>query len=297
MRVTNGMMQRSALNQMQTNMQRIAEAERRVSSGMRILKASDDPTAAAGSIRTRTELRAIGHYRRSAELAQSRAITEEDVMLQVTDLLSRARMLATGQAGATATADTRLHAKSELDQIFRQMVDLGNTKFEGGYLFGGTAADTRPYAIDDTNPVLDFVSSGPTGQHTVQIAEQRFLATNHNAVEAFEDTGALAAIRSLATGLQNDDGAAINASLADLEAAFNGVQNVIGDVGARVNQLDVTRASLDSLEVNLKEFKSGLEEVDFEEAATELVSRTTALQAAMLATSRVMGLSLADYLR
>ena len=43
--------------------------------------------------------------------------------------------------------------------------------------------------------------------------------------------------------------------------------------------------------------KSDVEEVDVEEAVTELVSRQTAYQAAMLATSRVMGLTLADYLR
>ena len=36
---------------------------------------------------------------------------------------------------------------------------------------------------------------------------------------------------------------------------------------------------------------------DFEQAVTELVGRQTAFQAAMLATSRVMGMNLADYLR
>jgi len=38
-------------------------------------------------------------------------------------------------------------------------------------------------------------------------------------------------------------------------------------------------------------------EVDAAEAFTEAVARQTAYQAAMLASSRVMGLSLADYLR
>ena len=36
---------------------------------------------------------------------------------------------------------------------------------------------------------------------------------------------------------------------------------------------------------------------DFEQAVTELVGRQTAYQAAMLATSRVMGMNLTDYLR
>jgi len=37
--------------------------------------------------------------------------------------------------------------------------------------------------------------------------------------------------------------------------------------------------------------------VDMEEAITEMVARQTAYQAAMQASSRVMGLSLTDYLR
>ncbi len=77
-------------------------------------------------------------------------------------------------------------------------------------------------------------------------------------------------MRDLATGLQNDDTAAITASLDALDAAFSGTQDLIGDVGARVNQIEVTRSSLAALELNLREFKAGLEEVDFEEAATEL---------------------------
>lgn len=297
MRVTNGMMQRATLSQMQASMQRIAEAERKVATGMRISKASDDPTAAAGSIRTRVELRAVERYSRSADLANSRAVTEENVLLQITDLLSRAKVLANGQATESATGDTRKHAKAEVDQLFRQLVDLGNSRFESGYLFGGVQADTRPLSVDETNPVLDFVSTSPSGQHTVEIGEQRYLATNHNAVEVFETTGVLAAVRDLAAGLQNDDTAAITASMGALDTAFSGVQDLIGDIGARVNQIEVTKTSFASLELNLKQFKAGLEEVNFEEAATELVSRQTALQAAMLATSRVMGLSLADYLR
>jgi len=40
-----------------------------------------------------------------------------------------------------------------------------------------------------------------------------------------------------------------------------------------------------------------LSEVDQEKAITDLVSRQTAYQSAMLATSRVIGLTLTDYLR
>lgn len=297
MRITNSMLQQANLSQMQMNMRRIADAQQKVSTGLRLQKASDDPTAAAGSMQTRVSLRAVAQHNRSVELAASRTSREEDVLLQVTEVLTRAQMLATSQSTESATDETRQHAKAEVDQLFRQLVDFANTRFEGSYLFGGADGDTEPYTIDTSRPVLDYVSSRPTGQHTVEIADRRYLATNHNAVEVFEDTGVLQAVRALASGLAANDTAAIGASLSQIESAFEGVQSVIGDIGARGSQINLTRRGLQTLDITLQEYKSSLEEVDLEVAATDLVGRQSALQAAMLATSRVMGLSLADYLR
>ena len=48
---------------------------------------------------------------------------------------------------------------------------------------------------------------------------------------------------------------------------------------------------------NVSNFKSKTEDVDLESAITELMTRQTAYQAAMLATSKVLGTSLTDYLR
>jgi len=75
------------------------------------------------------------------------------------------------------------------------------------------------------------------------------------------------------------------------------VQNLIGDAGARSNHLRLATSNLEALEINLRTFKSDLEEVDLEKAITDLVGRQTAYQAAMMATSRVMGMTMMDYLR
>ena len=66
-----------------------------------------------------------------------------------------------------------------------------------------------------------------------------------------------------------------------LDALYSATQTLIGDVGARMNQLEVTGANLNALEITLTTFRSDLHEIDFEEAVTELVGRQTAFQAAM----------------
>ena len=73
----------------------------------------------------------------------------------------------------------------------------------------------------------------------------------------------------------------------------------VADQAARTGgqQLDVATSNLDALDTSLRSFKSQLQDADIEKAVSELVGRQTAYQAAMLATSRVMSLNLADYLR
>lgn len=296
MRITNRMLQGATLGHLQSNLSKIAEASQKVSSGRRLLKASDDPGAASGAMRARSTLRALEQYKRGIEVANSRAEAEEMTLDSVMDVLVRAKEVGVGQAGDTADAQSRQAVKAEVDQLLEHLVQLANTRLGDDYLFGGTRGDVRPYALDPAAP-HGVATTSPTGEHTVEIAEGRYLKIGHNGVEAFEDTGAFASLHDLSQALGANDPAGIRTALSGIDRAFNGVQALIGDIGARVNHLGITRSSLDAVELNLQSFRSELEEIPFEEAVTELVGRQTALQAAMLASSRVMGLSLADYLR
>jgi flagellar hook-associated protein 3 FlgL len=297
MRITNQIMQQGALGHIQGNLSKIADAQRKVSSGLRLQKASDDPTAATSSMRARSSLRSLEQYRRGVETAQSRATTEESILDQVNNALVRAKELAIAGSSSSATDQTRGFARAEVDQIFRHVVGLANTRFGDAFLFGGARADTQPYDVTVVMGNLDFTTTNPTGDHLVEISEQRFLPSTHNGVEAFEDTGALAALRDLSIALGSNNPATIAAGITAVDSAFSGVNDLMGEIGARTNQLDVSGAHLDVMEQNLLTFKSDLEEVEVEEVMSELVGRQTAFQAAMLATSRVMSLSLADYLR
>ena len=109
-------------------------------------------------------------------------------------------------------------------------------------------------------------------------------------------TGAIAALQSLRDALAAGDRDAVAAAAGDLATAFDAVQAVIGDVGARSNRLALASSNVEALEFNLKTLRSDLAEVDLEEALTDLVSRQTTLQAAMAAASRMLSTTLADYL-
>ena len=210
----------------------------------------------------------------------------------VTQLLERAKELGISQAGTNGSAATRLTTKAEVDQLIATAVQLGNQQHEGEYLFGGVQSTTAPFQ-SGTPP---FSAAPPTGSRQREISQAQFVSTNHNGTEVFLDTNVLAALNSLSAALGANDLTAIQTSLAGLDTAHDAVQTLIGDVGARSSQLEVTSNNLIALDTQLRTFKGALEGADMEKAVTELISRQNTYQAAMLATSRVMSLNLADYL-
>lgn len=300
MRITNNITTQNALRTLQRGQRDIAAASERVTTGLRFQRASEDPTAASQVMRTSGSLRALEQYRRNVDSAGARLSAEEGVLDQVTNVLTRGIELGLSQATGTASAETRAVTKAEVDQLLRFTVQLGNTRHGDAYLFGGAQASIAPFGIvEDEAGALGFSTTSPSGEQRVEIAAGQLLGTAHDGTQVFgtADDGVLAALRDLSAALGGDDQDAIGAATSRLRAALDDVQVLVGDVGARMNQLEITGANLRALDVTLTTFKSDLQEVDFERAVTELVGRQTAFQSAMLATSRVMGMNLSDYLR
>lgn len=294
MRVTNTLIQRNATITLQQNLQAMAKAQAQVSSGQKYTAFSDDPQAQSSVMQTSSSLRALDQYKRNIDDATSRANMEDSVLQQLGDSVTQATQIAMQEGNATSTAATRLTAKAQIDSIIDSAVALGNTKYQNDYLFGGNDVTDAP--LSNTAPFYTGAAAD-AGAHTTEIAAGQIFKSNHNAKEIFLDTGTLQALKDLSTALGANDTVGIAAASASLQSAQQGIQAVVGDLGARENQLDNAGSNLDALKTNLTTFKSSLSEVDQETAITELVTRQTAYQSAMLATSRVIGMTLTDYLK
>ena len=288
------MIERQALGSLQRNLSRVVSAQTQVSSGLRVQVVSDDPTAASQALGASSSIRAIEQYRRNIDAARSRARQEESILDSASTLLTRAKELGISQGGAPATAQSRQTAKAEVDQLLAEMVSLGNTRQGNAYLFGGLPSQTKPF--QSLTPPF-FNGTVPSGQVGTEVSAGEIAFANHSGRQVFLDSGVLQSLYDLSQALGNDDGDAIKASLASIDGAFGSVQRLVGETGATENQLDIAGANLDALEMNLKSLVSNLTEADTERAVTELVSRQTTYQAAMLATSRLLSLTLTDYLR
>lgn len=293
-RVTNTIIQRNAAFALQKNLQLMSQAQQQVSTGQRFTSFAEDPQAQSSVMQSSGALRALEQYRRNVNDATARSTLEDSVLSQLSTAMERATEIAVQQGSDTATAATRAGARAEVDNIIASVVGLGNTQYQGAYLFGGDAATTPPVSAA---PPFYTGTAAPAGTYTTEIAAGQLFKSNHNARELLLDTNVLGSLTALSTALASGDSTQVGSTIGTLNTAYQGVQALVGDLGARMSRLDVAGANIDALKANLTTFRSSLADADQAAAATELVKRQTAYQSAMLATSRVMGLTLADYLR
>lgn len=303
MRVTNQTVLRNSISRLQQNLQSVERAREDIASGLRLRKMSQDPTSGSEVVRVGSSMRAIEQFRRNIRMATAKVDTEERVLDSLTNGLGRALELAVSQASSTATAATRLSVKDEVDSLIGFVVGLANTRFGDDFLFGGTRGGEAPFqnppsAAGDfralENPPGTLVD--PSGTIPIEISDGRFMVPNHDGTQVFLDTNALSSLRDLSEALGANDVAGISTAIDSLRESASSVQSLIGTQGARANELMAAETSLGDLELTLKSFRSDLRDTEVDKAMVELVGRQTMYQAAMSATSRVLGLSLANYL-
>ena len=303
MRVTNQILIRNSISRLQGNLQAMEKARAQVSSGLRLRRMSDDPTSGSEVVRVGSSLRAIEQFRRNITIGTGRAEAEERVLDSLTNALGRAGELAISQASSTATADTRLSVKAEVDGLIDFVVGLGNTRFGDMYLFAGTRGGEVPFrnppaAGGDFRALLDTGGNpvNPSGSIPVEVGDGRFVTPNHDGTQVFLDTNALQSLYDLSEALGANDVPGITAAIDSLRDAGSNVQTLIGRQGARVNEMETAENALGELELTLTTFRSELRDAEVDKAMVELVGKQTLYQAAMSATSRVLGSSLADYI-
>jgi flagellar hook-associated protein 3 len=108
--------------------------------------------------------------------------------------------------------------------------------------------------------------------------------------------GIFAHLAQLRDALQASDTDAITAAAEGLKEDGDRVTNIRGATGARVKELESRQEGLDGQNIATKSLLSQLEDTDYTEAIARFSALQTSLQASLQTASKVMNLSLLDFL-
>jgi len=287
----------------QGNLRRILELSselndinKKISSGKKITSPSDDPIAFTNSMGLKTAISQIEQYSRNMQTGESWLEMSESAISQALDLLSRAQEIATEMANSTQSAETRMSAATEVDQLLDEAIALGNSQLGGSYIFAGYQTSAAPFSKTTSSGIDTASYDGDTNDFQIQIGKDEFLTVGKNGQEVFMDSGIFDILGTLKQALEDNDQDAISQQLDSLGEAEDYLNNQIADVGARANRLERKESILEDLSSNLTERLSEVEDADIAEVVIELEEMELAYQAALQASTQIMGISILNYL-
>ncbi|MGH8147080.1 MAG: flagellar hook-associated protein FlgL [Rhodanobacteraceae bacterium] len=185
MRISTAWMQQSAINDILDNQSAMASTQAHLSSGKRILNASDDPVAAAQVLNLQHVDAANQQYQRNIDSANGRLGLETSSLDQVTGILQRVRTLALQGTNGSETSNDRTAIATELHQLFSQLVQVANgSDAQGDALFAGNAVKTTPFV---QGADFSVAYAGDDGQRMVAAAPGMQVATGDPGSNVFMD--------------------------------------------------------------------------------------------------------------
>ena len=240
-------------------------------------------------------------YASAAEEANGRVQVMYDQMSTMTDLLTelRGRVAAAIGTNSTDTSDESLATAAT--SALEDLAGLLNVRYEGRYLFAGSATTTLPVDLESYDPA-DLTTEDTSyyqGNGTitsVQVSSERSIAYGVTA-----DNPAFEEMMRAVSALSKVDG---NTTDAEMEEISTLLVSALDKVTAVQSGLSLSSAALERASEVEQEYQSyvsssltGLTGVDVAAVTVQLTAYETQLQASYAAVAKVQGLSLLDYLR
>lgn len=253
----------------------IAAKQTQISSGKRLQRASDDPTATARIAdlsRTQTN---DGARARNISLGISMTAQADGQLRNMSDLLARARELAISGASVGPTPSDRATMSFEIRGMADEIDAMAKVKSPtGDVLFPD--GNANPIRFDDS------IAFAPVP-----------------ARQAIFETGGIAItqiMRDAATAIAAGDLPLIGAALTALSGAVNHAADAQAEIGVNAARLDRLQEFATQRGIMLSEELSKLADTDLSAAISELKTMTLTLEAAQGAFARINRRTLMDFL-
>jgi flagellar hook-associated protein 3 FlgL len=290
-RITNSMVSRTVLADIQNVQAQLTSTQERLSSGKQITKPSDDPFGTSRALLFTNEVASNTQYQSNVQDATSWLNTTDTALSSISSDAGRARDLLLQGANGSLDQNDKDAIADELDQLVDSIKTAGNTQYAGNYVFSGTKTQTPPFTVGgvdtsagDTNAINRSIGQGVTMQVNV---------TGDTTVSPI-----IAAIRQAAVDLRSG-GTPGNLGTTDLNAldsATAQLSSAQATVGARENRLTSATSRLQQLQVAQSQQLSDTEDADVAQTMIDFSTQTAVYQAALKAGANLIQPSLMDFL-
>lgn len=302
MRISTNQISTQLMAGLQEQQSELAQIQQQLSSGKKILKASDNPIAAASILSLNQSVSMMDKYSDNINSLESRLSLEETVLRQQFDVITEIKSQIIRSNSAAMQEEDRKSIGDSIKGYIKTMSELANTKDSSGeFLFSGFQASTKPFVKDGGV----YTYEGDSGVRNLQTGFSSKIQANDSGFIFSITTDSSGSVDNIFNIMEHfsdklSSGASSQDDFADiLDNIESATENIIAtrsSLGNRLTSLEVQKSMNDSMSLNLEESRANLRDLDYADAITKLTSKITALQAAQKSFSKISQLSLFSYI-
>lgn len=333
MRVTNQMMSRNVVNNIQTNMSKLDQTNNKLSKGVKISTPGDDPNGAVKTMAYKTTLNEIDRFATNAQNAKN-FLSYTDVALgQVGDAIQRIRELTVQASTETYEQTARDSIAAEVNELLDQIVSISGSKIGDKFIFGGFNTLEQPFitkkgkdllkeeniepSITDINGnkreninmdnIVRVDYKGDDGKLLAEVDKGIVVEYNIPGKRVFsnENNNLIATVIKLRDeilkGNTVDDkaqsGTTVNSELANLDKNLDLVMKSRAEVGAKMKRMDEIDKRLKDNKLSMTELLSKTIDTDITETINDLKVQESVQRMSLSVGAKVIQPTLVDFLK
>lgn len=313
MRIASSAYTDSMLNQFNSLASKQYTLQNQASTGLSVQAPSDNPVAMQNTLNYLADNSTQQQYSANIATLQSRATSIDGVLQSLQTVSSRAGEIATAAVSSTNSQSDLNNYADEVNQLINQVVSAANTKdpSTGQYLFGGTASNQPPFTTttDASGHVSAVTYNGNSSVNQAQIGTNLTTTVDIPGVNS-GTSGAHGLITDNQSGadfinhlitLRNDLQAGATTAISgtdsgNLQKDENNLAYQVANNGVQQNQLTAAATLATSSTQSLNTMISNASSADLVTTMMQLSQTQTAYQAALESGSKIMQLSLLNYI-
>ncbi|MCS7268640.1 MAG: flagellin [Geminicoccaceae bacterium] len=251
----------TALRYLQLNSSAASSSVAKLSSGSRIVKASDDAASLAVGTKLKADVAALKQAQVNASQATSLLQVADGGMARIADILQRMKALAVQASSGSVTDTERAYLNEEFTQLRTQIDDIAEqTRFNGQALLDGSAGKqvlNVSVTMASGNAAVSLVGNATNGSYKVTYDGTDTFTLNDgtNDIETFKATWAAGQV--VFDGSVTFKNSGISIAFQNLDLA-DGTVSITFDVagGPSLDFMVGTDASTDSITVTLSDLRT-----------------------------------------
>ena len=327
MRVTNSMMTKSFLRDMNRNLSGLNRLNQQLTSGKEISKPSDNPFKVARSMQLNADIQANKQYNTNIKDTINWLDTTDTALEQLGNTTQRIRELMISAGNAAYGTDEKTAIQDEINEKVNEMSQILNTSFDGKYIFGGTKTASKPVGVEtDDFGNRQLYYQGKEGDKLfpgeivsdsqidmigaklgVEISQGVTMEYNVGASEVLnftDENGENVDVMKLMSDITFNIGSSdpeesskvVNENLAAMDKVLTNINKIRSEVGSKQNRMESAQAQNEDQNYNMTEILSETEDIDFAQKTMEVATMQTVYTASLQTSAKILQPTLLDYI-